>query len=294
MDIIAYDKVQLDKSVVALGKFQGLHNGHMMLINEVVAIARKEQLTGVVFTINIHNDKMVNLPDERFAILEEMGVDVDVECEFSSEFAMMQPEQFVKSILVDKLNASYVVVGSDFRFGYKRQGDVSLLKTYGDKYGFEVIAFDKLCVDGNIVSSSLIRELIEAGNVDSVEKYMGRPYSVSGEVCTGKQLGRTIGFPTINIIPKEDKLLPPYGVYETFINLDGTIYKGVTNVGNNPTVENTDRTFVETNIIDFDDNLYGETVTVCFKRYIRKEKKFNSIEELKNQIKRDKICVMHQ
>lgn len=294
MDIVAYNSVQLDKSVVALGKFQGLHRGHMMLISEVAAIADKEKLTGVVFTININNDKMINLPDERYTILSDMGIDVDVECEFSDEFARMEPQDFVKDILVDKLNVSYVVVGSDFRFGCRRQGDVEFLKECGSEYGFSVISFDKLRVDDNIVSSSLIRELIERGRVDMVEKYMGRRYSLSGEVCVGKQLGRSIGFPTINIIPEKDKLLPPYGVYATEVCIDGKLFRGITNVGNNPTVDNTDRTIVETNIIDYSGDLYGTNVTVFFCDYIRKEIKFNSVEELKNQIKRDKMSVMHQ
>lgn len=294
MDIIAYDKVKLDKSAVALGKFEGLHKGHMLLIDKIVDLAEKEQLTAVVFTINIKSDNVINLPDERFAILEAEKVDVNLECEFSEEFAAMSPEEFVKEILVEKLHASYVVVGSDFRFGCRRQGNVDILRGFGKKYGFSVIAFDKLSIDDRIVSSSLIRELIEAGQMEEVSEYMGRPYSVTGEVCCGKKLGRTIGFPTVNIIPDSNKLLPPMGVYETEVVIDGTIYKGVTNVGNNPTVESTDRVIVETNILDYDGNLYGKVLTVSFRKFIRAEKKFDSIKELKNQIKADKMSVMHQ
>lgn len=294
MDIIAYDKVKLDSSVVALGKFEGLHRGHMLLIDRIVELAQKEQLTSVVFTININSDKVINLPEERFSILDAEKVDVNIECEFSSEFAAMSPEEFVKDVLVDKLHALYVVVGSDFRFGCGRKGDVEALRSFGKKYGLSVIAFDKLYVNGSIVSSSLIRGLIETGRMEEVSEYMGRPYSVTGEVCRGKQLGRTIGFPTINIIPDSNKLLPPMGVYETEIMIDGVVYAGMTNVGNNPTVEDTDRVIVETNILGYDGNLYGRVMTVCFKRFIRAEKKFNSIKELKNQIKTDKMRVMHQ
>lgn len=294
MDIIAYDKVKLDKTAVALGKFQGLHRGHMMLIEKIVSLAQNEQLTSVVFTININSDRVINLPEERFAILDAIGVDVNVECEFSTEFAGMSPETFVKDILVDNLNVSYVVVGSDFRFGCNRMGNVDMLKKFGEKYGFSVIAFDKRCVNDIIISSSLIRELVESGRVEEVEKYMGRPYSVTGEVSYGKQLGRKIGFPTINIIPEPKKIIPPMGVYETEVLIDDIIYRGITNVGNNPTVENTDKIVVETNILDYDKELYGRHIKVNFKRFIREERKFNTIEELKHQMRIDKMSIMHQ
>lgn len=294
LKIITYNDAQLDNTVVALGKFQGLHKGHMLLIEETVSIAKQYGKNSVVFTINAGNDKYINMPEERYGILDSLGVDIDVECIFNKEFSLMQPEDFVKKVLIDKLNASYVVVGNDFRFGYNRTGDIFTLIELGEKYGFEVKAFEKLCVEDNVISSSLIRNLLEEGKVDEVEKYMGRPYFISGTVVHGKKLGRTIGFPTINVIPDSRKLTPLNGVYETRINIDGTYYKGITNIGNNPTVEDIDIIKVETNIIDFDKDIYDLNVVIEFIKFIRSEKKFNNIQELQNQIKKDKIMIMHQ
>ena len=162
--------------------------------------------------------------------MEELGIDWNVTCEFTKKFAAMKPETFIKDVLVERLHPEYVVVGNDFRFGKNRQGDVTMLQEYGTRYGFEVLAFEKLREQGTIISSSYIREQIEQGAVDVVREYMGRPYSISGIVQYGKQLGATIGFPTANLIPTEEKLLVPNGVYETRVTVNNQHYRGVTNV----------------------------------------------------------------
>lgn len=294
MNILTYDNVKLNNTAVALGKFQGLHRGHMLLIDEVCAKSKELDLTSVVFTIDMGEDKVINLSDERADILEAAGVDVEVRCEFTPMFGAMSPEQFVKDILLDKLGAKYVVVGADFRFGYKRAGDVDMLKSFGSKYNFSVIAFDKLKVDDEIISSSHIRSLIEAGDMRNVATYMGRDYSITGKVIKGRQLGRTIGFPTANIIPSEGKLLPTFGAYSTEVTIDGIVYKGITNVGDNPTIDEDNVVTIETHLIDCDAILYDKTITVSFKDYIRPEKKFNSVEQLKAQLNQDMSYVLHQ
>lgn len=293
MEIIAYDKLQMNSSVVALGKFEGLHQGHMLLINKVTSLSNESGYKSVVFTININRKQRINLPNERFALLENAGVDIAAECDFSEEFASISYDKFIKNILIDKLHAKYVVVGEDFQFGYKRLGTVSNLKEYGNKFGFEVISFDKMKYNNEIISSSAIRELISNGMVDDVHGMLGRYYSVTGTVLYGKQLGRTIGFPTANISVDSGKLLPKFGVYQTKVQIDGKYYKGMTNIGNNPTVDDSDNIFIETHIIDYDGDLYDKEITLEFVKYIRDEKKFSGIEELKNQLNKDKETIMN-
>lgn len=294
MKTIAYDKIKLDNSVVCLGKFQGLHRGHMLLIDKTLKLAKDEELNSVIFTINTSNTNRIYTDNEREILLSNMGFDYNVASEFSKEFAAMSPRQFVWDILVNRLGVRYVVVGADFRFGSERKGDVTLLTELGKEYGFSVIAIDKLSVDGIVVSSSYIRELIEDGIMHSITDYMGRPYSISGIVKKGKQLGRQIGFPTVNIYPDGQKLVPLHGVYASHIYIGSEKYRGITNIGSNPTVNNTDEIFVETNILDYDGDLYGQNITVYLDYFVRTEMKFNNIDELKTQIGRDKEFVMHQ
>ncbi len=294
MKTIAYNDVKLDNSVVCLGKFQGLHKGHMLLVDKTIELAKDNGLNSVIFTINISNVKRIYTDVEREKLLSDMGFDYNVTCEFSKEFASMTPRQFVEMILIEKLNAKYVVVGADFRFGCDRKGDVSLLLALGKEYGFEVIAIEKLSVEDTVVSSSYIRELIEAGNMSQIEKFMGRPYSISGIVKKGKQLGRTIGFPTVNIYPSNEKLVPLYGVYSSYTYIDGKKIKGMTNIGSNPTVNFSDGIFVETNLFDFDMDVYGREIVVYLEYFVRPEKKFDSVEELKLQIDGDKEFILNR
>ncbi|MBP3620364.1 MAG: bifunctional riboflavin kinase/FAD synthetase [Lachnospiraceae bacterium] len=294
MDILRYENANLNNTAVALGKFQGLHKGHMLLIGEVLRLSYEEDLNSVVFTIDMPQEKAINLPVERYHILEDCGIDYNVSCEFSKEFASMSPREFVENILINKLDAKYVVVGTDFRFGNKRAGDVSLLKSYGEEYGFFVVAIDKLAIDDIIVSSTYIRELISVGNMKAVSRYMGRDYFINGKVMRGKQLGRTIGFPTANIIPDSSKLLPPFGAYYTEVEVEGSIYKAITNVGNNPTIDENNHITVEANIIEFSDDIYDKDITIYFIDFIRGEMKFTDIEELKKQLEIDRTVVLHQ
>lgn len=295
MKIIDYKEAKLQNTAVALGKFQGLHKGHMLLIDEIASLSKDNNLISTVFTINMPlKDGRLQLPEERFAILEDKNIDVAVECEFSKEFASLTPEQFVKDILVDRLGVSIVVVGMDFRFGCNRLGDVDRLQEFGLKYGFRVVAFPKLSMDGNIISASLIRTLLSEGDVYNISRYMGRKYTLTGEVIYGKRLGRTIGFPTINLAVSADKLLPLKGVYETEVFVDDCRYKGITNIGYNPTVDNDHKTHVETHILEYDGDCYGKTVTIAFSRRLRDEMKFDNVNALRAQLEVDKANVMHQ
>lgn len=291
---IPYEEAQLHNTAVALGKFQGLHRGHILLVNKVMELAKNEGFTSTIFTININNSKMINTKLDREEILQDLGVDVQVECNFSPEFASMRPYDFIEQVLYKKLGAKYVVVGTDFCFGYKRIGNVDTLLDYENEFGYKVIAIDKLSLDGHIVSSSTIRDFIQTGNIEQANLYMGRRYYIKEIVEKGRQLGRTIGFPTINQLPHKDKLLPPYGAYETRVNIEGKEYKSITNIGDNPTISEDNNTTVETYIIDYKGDLYGKMVKVEFVRYIREQKRFEDVDELRRQLILDKDFVGHQ
>lgn len=287
-----YRDLQLDNSVIALGKFQGLHLGHMLLIDKMLEISREYDIPSIIFTINIKQEMYINMPYERAEILEAKGIDYMADCDFDEKFSQLLPEEFVKDFVVGHYHAGYVVVGEDFRFGANRSGDVSLLKEFGKKYGFEVIIFEKLNRDGHVISTSYVKELIESGKVDCAASMLGRPFKITGTVRKGKKLGRTIGFPTANIIPDKRKLLPKLGVYKTNVIIDGVKYAAMTNVGDNPTVDGTHGIFVESHIIDFEQELYGKNITVEFLYYIREQKKFDSVEELRAQLIWDKKYII--
>ncbi|MBR4513396.1 MAG: bifunctional riboflavin kinase/FAD synthetase [Lachnospiraceae bacterium] len=291
MTIYDYDSLTgtefMQGTVCALGKFEGMHLGHRMLVERTVKEAAKRQLGSLVFAINMPGRQVINLMPERARIISELGVEGLVECAFSDDFKAMEAEEFVEKVLIRKLRAKVVVCGTDFCFGSKRRGDVELLKRYSD--AFSLIAYEKLKEDGREISSSLIREELLKGAVDEAGKLLGRPYAISGVVREGKKLGRTIGFPTINLIPEKDKLLPGAGVYETLVSLDGRDYRSLTNVGSNPTVSDEGVVTVESHLLRFHEDAYGKPVTVSFLRQLRKEIKFKSLEELKKQIEFDKI-----
>lgn len=293
MEIIDFNDAKIDNSAIALGKFEGLHRGHMLLINEVVRLGLKHGIKNVCFSINVSGRKTVNTFEERYSILKNAGVDCVCNCLFSEEFAALTPEQFC-DILVRKLNPKFIVVGEDFRFGCKRSGNVDVLKHFGEKYGYEVVVFEKLKENGEIISTSLIKDYLQEGKVDIVNNFLGRRYSLSGTVVEGKKLGHKIGFPTINIMPDDNKLLPCIGVYYTSVILNGVSYKAITNVGTNPTVTDGNKLIIETHILNYDGNLYGETVEVLFNCFIRKQQKFENLDLLIKQLESDKAFAMHQ
>jgi riboflavin kinase/FMN adenylyltransferase len=287
-----YEKLQLDNCAIALGKFQGLHLGHMLLIEETVRLSRKHNIPAVVFSINMNSEKVINLQEEREKILTAKGVDYKADCEFTESFASIKPREFVEKVLVGQFKVSFVVVGEDFCFGAGRSGNVDVLRQLGDEYGFKVIAFSKLAVNRHIISTSEIRNRLAAGDVTVAGAMMGRPYSITGIVRHGKMLGRTIGFPTANLIPDSKKLLPKTGVYKTEVELAGRFYRAITNVGDNPTVDGKHGIFVESHILDFDDDIYDRSITVNFLDYIRDQKKFSDIKELTKQLEMDRQSVV--
>ncbi|MCR4803959.1 MAG: bifunctional riboflavin kinase/FAD synthetase [Lachnospiraceae bacterium] len=292
------DKFQLKNTAVCLGKFDGIHKGHRLLISEVVA---HKELKSVVFTFALHPSnlfsnsevKLIDTFEEKFEKLEKLGIDTLISYPFTAETASMEPEEFVKEVIVKKLDAKLIVVGKDFHFGHKRKGDVSLLKALSDQYGFKVIAFDKLEQEEKVVSSTRIRKEIQNGNMELVEELLGVPYAFEGEVLHGQKLGRTIDMPTINQAVGEHKILPPLGVYVSKILIENKVYYGITNVGKKPTVNGEAVVGVETNIFDFSGDLYGKEVRTELLKFVRPEQKFKNVEFLKKQMYKDKAFGMN-
>lgn len=281
-------------SAVSLGKFDGMHVGHQTLLDHVLS-KQKEGLTGVFFTFDQHpanileddNTRLIMTNEERRSYLAKSGLDVLIECPFIDEIIHMEPEDFIKRILIDDLNMKYVVAGDDFHFGYRARGNTDMLVALADKYGYEAEIVTKKIYKGEEISSSLARGKIREGDLETVEILLGRKYSVSGTVVRGRQLGRKIGIPTINVIPPREKLLPPNGVYTSISVINGQKILGISNIGTKPTVSNSRAKTLETHLFDHDTNYYGEWVKVELCSFIRPERKFDSVEALASQMNHD-------
>jgi len=281
---------------VGLGNFDGLHRGHMALINTLVHKCRLNDLHSVVYTFKKHPENilrkklftpLIMTREQKTAILAKIDIDTLYFQEFDEEFSRMTADEFIKDILVEKLRSKLVVVGFDFRFGYMCRGDAEYLKKMGRKLGFAVIVIPPVKVGGEIVSSTLIRQYIAKGRMEKVFELLGRHFSISGKVVAGRREGRTMGFPTANILPEEYLIMPAPGVYVTRTLYQGQWYNSLTNVGICPTVKNDRTASVETHMIGFDQELYGKDIEVFFLKKLRSEKKFETHADLINQIKKD-------
>lgn len=280
-------------SVVTIGNFDGLHIGHKKIIDKVVELSKKYNFEPVLFTFNNHplkffgTDVELIMPEEKkIDAIFKAGIRHIISVDFTENIANMNPELFVREILVKKLNAKYVVVGYDYRFGRKRKGDFELLKMLSLKYGFSAIKIDKVEIENITVSSSNIRKLIKEGNISLANKMLGREFEIEGLVKGGDNLGRLIGYPTANI-EYGNFIVPKYGVYITKTVIDGIEYPSVTNVGVRPTIKEKDELRVETYILDFDKDIYNKIVSIKFLFYLRGELKFDTFEDLKRKIDED-------
>lgn len=276
-------------TAVTVGKFDGVHMGHRKLLEAVCAGKEQGHLACVLSFLPKPEDgrNIIYTKEEQRILCEEIGADILAEYTLDVTMRELSPERFVKEILCEKLNAKVVVTGEDFRFGKDRAGDVALLQKLAAKYGFKTVCVPKVETEGDRISSTRIRELLSAGKIEEANGILGQPYFVYGKVEYGKQLGRTIGFPTINVLPPAEKLLPAYGVYMTRTKVGDTWYSGITNVGSRPTVEDYKNVSVETYLMDFDGDIYGQYVKIEFLRFLRSEQKFESVEALKQAIQKD-------
>lgn len=290
----------IEDTVIALGNFDGVHKGHQEIIARTVSSAGVAGFKSAVFTFSNHPKNLMNrsetiavknilYPDEKAKVIESLGVDYLFNIPFDETILNMDPIDFIDDLLIGTLKMKEVYCGFNYRFGYKAAGSAEILMQEGLKKGFGIHILEPYNIDGKLVSSSLIRKLIEEGDLEQCTKYMGRLYAVDGEVVVGNKLGRTIGFPTSNIVIDESMVTPPNGVYITYCTYNGVRYPSITNVGVKPTIGQHNKN-VETHIFNFDRELYGKNIRVEFIKKTRDEQKFDSVEALSKKITDD--CIM--
>jgi len=282
------------KTAVAIGKFDGLHIGHRQLIREILA-KKEEGFAACVLTFDpspgvffgISDGREILTIEEKRKLFADMGVDILVEFPMTKETASMAPEIFIEEILVKRMHTGWIVAGKDLSFGDKGAGNEALLRGMADQYGYEVKTIEKLKIEEREVSSSYVRSLIETGNMEAVQRFLGVPFRVYGKVEHGRKLGRKLGMPTVNIVPPAGKILPPNGVYSSRVTVQGKKYESISNIGYKPTVSEEKQLGIETYLYDFDRDIYGEEIEVELCAFKRPEMKFESIEQLKEQMCKD-------
>ena len=282
---------------MTIGTFDGVHLGHQKIIAQITAAARDKDCDSLVLTFFPHprmvlqegtEMKQLNTIEEKTALLEQLGVDHLVIHPFDKAFSRMTAEEFVKEVLVDTFRLKKIIIGYDHRFGRNRTADINDLITYGETYGFEVAQISAEELNAVSISSTKIRTALNEGNIELANNYLGYPYAITGKVVKGQQLGRTIGYPTANISVQEDyKLIPQNGVYVVQSTIQEKTVFGMMNIGNRPTVDGTSQT-IEVHFLDFDQDLYHQTIRVSLLKRLRSEQKFPSLDALKNQLLHDK------
>ncbi|MCL1982283.1 MAG: bifunctional riboflavin kinase/FAD synthetase [Clostridiales bacterium] len=289
--------VGIEGTAIALGNFDGVHVGHQELMERTVKAAKAANLKSAVFTFSNHPRNLLSkgqtvknilYPEEKAAVIKAFGVDYMFNVPFDDEMRCMSAVEFIDKILLMKLKMQEVCCGFNFKFGHKSSGSAETLVSEGAKGHFRTHVLGPVIIGGEVVSSSRIRECIEQGDVVRCMRFMGRRYSIGGEVVVGNRLGKTIGFPTSNLIVDDSMVSPANGVYITYCTHNGKRYPSVTNVGTKPTVGEFSKN-METHIFDFDKELYGKTILVEFIKKTRDEKKFESMDALAEQIKQDCI-----
>lgn len=286
MIVLEKGPYRLENTAVCIGKFDGLHSGHRMLI-EAVRKCRNE--TKVLFTFSFPNAAYIYSREEKRYLAESLGLDVYIDCPFDEKLSHMEPETFLKKVLIDECGARAIVVGEDFRFGYRRSGDVDFLRSRSGTDGFSLHVCPQKKAFGEVVSSTLIRERLREGDMDMVNKLLGQPYFIYGTVCHGNRVGSTkLHMPTANQLLPPEKILPPFGAYVSRVRVGGRCYTGITNIGNKPTIPGENQTGAETHIIGLDADLYGTSLCVELHEFLRKEQKFSDLDALRRQLEEDK------
>lgn len=286
-------------TVIALGTFDGLHLGHIDVINTARDYAERSGLKLAVFTFSNHPLALIR-PDlvpvriisaeEKIKLLESFGVDYLINIPFTEDFAALSPDEFLERLAC--FNYRCLVVGENFTYGFLGSGKTETLERSGRKNGFDVIVRPLVKINGNVVSSTGIRNLIQAGHIEYANRMLGRAYAITGKIVHGEQRGRRLGFPTANIeLLHGEMAVPAPGVYAVTASIEGSIYEGMGNIGNNPTFNDVEHARLEVNLFNCSGDLYGKTMSVQFHKYIRAEKKFSGVEELCRQIEEDKKAI---
>lgn len=286
-------------TVVTIGSFDGVHSGHQRILERVKQLSQSVDSQSVVVTFHPHprlvaqpDDKsivLLNSVEEKVELLEKYGIDIVVVVPFTKEFSSQTPEAYIEHFLYERFKPTYIVIGYDHRFGAKRVGDITLLKTLAPKFGYEVIEIEKQMIDEIAVSSTKIRKAIECADIKTATRLLGHYFSFTGEIVKGQQIGREIGFPTANLLVTEkNKLLPPHGIYTVFVHLpDGKLRKGMMYRGDRPVLKDHHNVTIEINIFDFNEDIYGQKMRVELVEYLRPDRNFDSLESLVIQLADD-------
>lgn len=286
---------QIEKSTaVAIGKFDGIHAGHRRLLSHILA-QKAKGLLAVVFTFHpsaavffgLSPAEEITTRAEKRKLFEKMGVDILIEFPLNKETAATMPEEFINRYLVRQMRTAYLAAGEDITFGFRGEGDRELLTKLSGTYGYQMAIIEKVMEGGREISSTRVREEVEKGNMETVARLLGRPYSFEGRVEEGRKLGRRLGMPTLNLYPPAEKLLPPRGVYYSRVCTETESYPGITNIGRKPTVNDTEAVSVETYLYDFRGDMYGREIVTELLQFKRPEQKFPDIPSLKAQMERD-------
>jgi len=299
-----YENLNLVTPVVTLGIFDGVHRGHRVLLDCLVSRAREAKGESVVITFSPHprlvlKQNRVNLSflttmDEKKVLLENANVDHLIIIEFNTMFSKIQACEFIKEVLVEKIGTKHLIIGYNHHFGRNGEGDFNIIKQCAESLDFSVEQVQGFHTEEGAISSSSIREALLKGRLDEANRWLGYSYSMSGTIVEGRKIGRSIGFPTANIKPDyQYKLIPGNGVYAVEVQLDGIRHPGMLSIGSNPTVNNDSRArSIEVNILDFNENIYGKSISVIFRKRLRDEIKFDNTEQLAEQMKLDKQQVL--
>lgn len=274
-------------SVLVLGTFDGVHIAHRQLIKEAKKIGKR--VIVCTFFTPFSSAQILTGAEEKSCLLKEAGAD-EVFMQKTASVKDLSPEEYIK-MLVEKFNPTHIVTGFNHRFGKNASGDLAILSFLGKKYGFISVTVPPVSVEGKIVSSTNIRGLLLKGEIEKANLLLDRFYSLKGQVIKGRQIGNEIGFPTANILPQDKKILPQKSVYATLVKVNGRLLKGMTNIGTNPTVTNENTVSVETHILGFDGDIYGKEIEIFLLKKIRDDKKFESLDELKNQLSEDALLI---
>lgn len=290
--------------VVTTGSFDGVHLGHLKIIQRLKEIAHQTKGESVVFTFSPHprlilfpgegNLRLLTTLEEKTDLLEKAGVDHLIIYPFTREFSQLSYIEFVRDVLVHELRTKTLVVGYDHKFGKNREGNFEVLQNLSSAYHFSVEKLDVLLMDDINVSSTKIRSALQNGYIEKANEYLGYSFRLHGTVIEGQKLGRRIQFPTANIqASDQNKIIPAFGVYAVFVHVNGKRFQGMMNIGTRPTISNADYRSIEVHIIDFEGDLYNKSIEIEFIKKIREEQKFGSVKELKSQLEKDKQAVMN-
>jgi riboflavin kinase/FMN adenylyltransferase len=295
---------QIKNAVLTIGTFDGVHIGHQKIISRLKEIAEQKGGETVILTFFPHprmilhpddlNIKLISTMDEKAELMKNLGIDHLIITPFTRDFSNLNPQEYIKDILVEKIGTTHIIIGYDHRFGKDRSGGLVELQNYASEFGYEVEEIPEQDIDDVAISSTKIRNALLSGDVKTAENFLGYPFHLSGKVIKGDQIGRTIGFPTANLFVEESyKLIPSDGIYAVSVDfksgqLKDKSAKGMAYIGHRPTINGMSRN-IEVNIFDFNEDIYGETIRLNFLKYLREDQKFNSLDELKEQLGKDEV-----